>query len=390
MSRFHLRVLAFATATLLAVVPPASRAADPFEINAILSETGAAAFLGKEEARSLGVVEDLVNRMGGINRRPVKIVIHDDQSNPQVAVQLLNDVMAKGATVVLGSSIAAVCNAMGALVKTGPVQYCLSPGIHPTDGGYVFSVSISTADLLSAAAKYFAARGWNKIAIITSNDATGQDAERGIDAAFNAAGGETIVSREHFNTTDISVAAQMAQIKASGAQAIIAWSSGTPIATIFRGINESGIALPILTTSANATYAQMKAYADFLPKELYFSVPPAMAPDQLPNGPVKRAVNIYLDAFKNIGIRPDSSQALAWDASLIVIDAYRKLGTNATSAQIRDYIAGLRGWPGAAGSYDFRAIPQRGVGTTNAVVARWDRAKDTWSAVSRLGGEPLR
>jgi branched-chain amino acid transport system substrate-binding protein len=181
----------------------------------------------------------------------------------------------------------------------------------------------------------------------------------------------------------------MSQIKASGAQAVIAWSSGTPIATIFRGITEAGISLPVLTTSANAIYAQMKAYADFLPKELYFSVPPAMAPDQLTDRGVKSAVATYLDAFKPIGIRPDSSQALAWDAALIVIDALKKVGTNATATQIRDYIAGLRGWPGVSGSYDFRAIPQRGVGSTNAVVARWNPAKETWSAMSRLGGDPL-
>ena len=42
----------------------------------------------------------------------------------------------------------------------------------------------------------------------------------------------TVVAREHFNLTDISVAAQMANIKSSGAQALIAWSTGTPVATI--------------------------------------------------------------------------------------------------------------------------------------------------------------
>ena len=48
---------------------------------------------------------------------------------------------------------------------------------------------------------------------MTSNDATGQDADRIIDEAVNAPenqGKVSLVDREHFNLSDISVAAQIA------------------------------------------------------------------------------------------------------------------------------------------------------------------------------------
>jgi branched-chain amino acid transport system substrate-binding protein len=378
-----------ALAVLLVGTPLSGRAADPFEINAILPLTGPASFLGKEEAAALSVIEGVVNKSGGISGRPIKFAIVDDQSSPQLGVQLMNSVTAKKVSVVLGSSLVAVCSAMMPLVKDGPTNYCFSPGVHPPDGSYAFSSSISTADLLKASAVYFHERGWRKIAIITSSDATGQDAERGIDAAFNTASGEEIVDREHFNITDVSVAAQMAHVKASGAQALIAWSTGTPIATIFRGITEAGITMPVETTNGNGTYAQMKAYAAFLPKELYFALPPAMAPDQLPNGPVKRAVTAYLNAFKPSGTRPDIGQALAWDPAMLVIDAYKKLGLNATAAQIKAFVDAQRGWVGINGQYDFQAVPQRGVGVNSVVIGHWDPAKDTWVGVSKLGGKPL-
>jgi len=134
----------------------------------------------------------------------------------------------------------------------------------------------------------------------------------------------------------------------------------------------------------------MKAYAAFLPKQLYFSAPPAMAPDALPNGRVKRALGAYVDAFKPTGVRPDVGHSLAWDPAWLVIDAYKKLGLNATATQIRDYVVGLRGWAGINGQYDFRSIPQRGVRADNVIIARWDTTKDTWVAMSKLGGEPLR
>ena len=215
--------LAAAFSMGLAVVPSAGRAAEPFTINAIVPETGAAAFLGKEEAQALGVVEKMVNASGGIGGRPIKFQIYDDQSDPQTSVQVFNSILASKPPVVLGPSFVSTCSAIAPLVTNGPVLYCFSPGIHPRAGSYAFSESDSTVDLLAVAARYFHERGWQKIALITSTDATGQDADRGVQAAFGPRGsGATIVSHEHFNMSDLTVGAQMARIKASGAQAIVA------------------------------------------------------------------------------------------------------------------------------------------------------------------------
>jgi branched-chain amino acid transport system substrate-binding protein len=385
------RVATLALAALLATVPLAGRAADPFEINVIVAVTGSAAFLGKSQATALGVLEEQVNKSGGIGGRPIKFAISDDQSNPQVGVQMMNAVMAKKVPVVIGSSIVAVCNAIAPLAVDGPTVYCLSPALHPPEGSYAFSALPSTTDLFAASAIYFRERGWRKIALITSSDATGQDAERGIDATFNQQSGVQVVDKEHFNITDVSVAAQMAHIKASGAQAMIAWSTGTPIATILRGMLDAGVELPVEISNGNLTYAQMHAYAAFMPKELLFAGMPAFAPDQLSNRAVKRKAVEFLNAFKaSTGLRADTGYMSAWDAGNIVVDAFKKLGTNASAAQIKDYIANLRGWVGITGQYDFKAVPQRGLGPSNVIMVRWDTAKDTWVGVSKPGGEPLK
>jgi branched-chain amino acid transport system substrate-binding protein len=387
-----IRVVAgLALAALVATIPLTGRAADPFEIDVIVAVTGTASFLGKSQATALGVLEEQVNKTGGINGRPIKFLIADDQSNPAVGVQLMNAVIAKKAPVVIGSSIVAVCNAIVPLAVNGPTVYCLSPGLHPADGSYAFSALPSTTDLFAASAVYFREKGWRKLALITSSDATGQDAERGIDAVFTPQSGIQIVDREHFNITDVSVAAQMTKIKASGAQAMIAWSTGTPIATILRGMLDTGVDLPVEISNGNLTYAQMHAYTGFMPKELIFAGMPAFAPDQLPNRAVKRKALEFLNAFKaSTGIRPDTGYMSGWDAGNIVVDAYKKLGFNASATQIRDYIANLRGWVGITGQYDFKAVPQRGLGINNVIMVRWDNAKDTWVGISKPGGEPLK
>jgi branched-chain amino acid transport system substrate-binding protein len=277
------------------------------------------------------------------------------------------------------------------LMATGPALYCFTPGVHPKPGSFLFSSGISTLDTLAASKKFFAMRGWTKIAFITSTDATGQDADQNIDEVFgtDTSGPMTVVAHEHFNPSDLSVSAQMAKIKASGAQVLVAWTTGTPFGTVLRNASEAGLGLPILTTAANLSDAEMHAYAAFAPKDLYFPGTPAFAPEAVPPGPTKRALEGYFAALKAAGDKPENAISLAWDGTLLVLDALRKIGLSATAAQIREHIASLQGSVGIYGPHDFIAIPQRGLGIGSVVMIRWDPARG-WVAASGLGATPLR
>jgi branched-chain amino acid transport system substrate-binding protein len=380
------------TATLLCLAACAATAADPYKIDVITSLTGGASFLGKGEQQSLQLLEKSVNKAGGINGQPLELQFYDDQSSPQVAVQLASQIKAKNPAVILGPSIVAMCNAAGPLMKDGPVMYCLSPGIHPPKGSFVFTSSTSTYDLAKALMRYFRLKGWKRVAIMTSSDASGQDAERGLNEAAGMPENKEIqiVARAHFNTTDVSVAAQIENVKAANPQAFIAWSTGAPIATVFKGIVQAGLDVPTATTDGNMTYAQMKNYGDFLPRQLYIASAMWAGYGQVKgiDPAVEKQQKAIYDEYKAIGAAPDLPASIAWNSGLIVVEALRKLGPKATAVQLRDYIANLKGFAGIDGMHDFIASPQRGLDLTDVVVTRWDRAKNTWVAVSKPGGEP--
>ena len=363
------------------------------DINVILPLTGGASFLGKEEQKALQLVEKMINKDGGIRGQPLKFVFYDDQSSPQTAVQLTNRAIASKPALVLGASLASVCNAMAPLMQSGPLMYCFSPGIHPPKGSYVFTSSVSTVDLAQALIRFFRLKGWTRIAFMTSADATGQDAERGLDqaVALPENQGVTVVERAHFNTSDVSVAAQIERIKAAQPQALIAWSTGTPIATVFKGIVQAGLDIPIATTHGNMTYAQMTQYAAFLPKQLYFPSPKWVPHEGILTlePAVEKAQKQFFDTFKEANIKPDIAATLAWDPALIVIDALRHLGPSATASQVRDYIANLKGFAGINGLYDFPSVPQRGLDAQGAVVTLWNPARQAWELVSKPTGIPL-
>src|SRR6185312_7609617 len=190
-----------------ASVRPA-RADDPFVINAILSLTGSAAFLGQGENRTLKVAETAVNKAGGIGGRPIRFDVADDQSSPQVAVQLFNGIVAKNVSVVLGPGLTGTCRAVAPLLNN-VVDYCLSPGIRPERGSYMFSAGFLVKDGMIVALRYLRARRLERVAFISSTDATGQDGEESFHLALQLPENKSIqfVDNEHFNATDISVAA---------------------------------------------------------------------------------------------------------------------------------------------------------------------------------------
>jgi branched-chain amino acid transport system substrate-binding protein len=366
--------------------------AEAYEIDVVLPLTGSGAFLGQGERQSLQLVQKSANSSGGLMGEELNFVFHDDQSSPQVGVQLANEIVAKRPAVLLGSSLVAICRAIVPLMKVGPVQYCFSPGLHPDAGSFAFTASVSTLDLADAVIRYFRLKGWTRLAIMVSSDATGQDAEDGLKQVLARPENQAmqVVTTQHFNINDVSVSAQIENVKGANPQAFIAWSTGSPIATIFRAMLQGGLDVPTATTDGNMTYAQMTQYADFLPRQLYIPSGEYAAPDAafLPAAVREQNDTLY-KLYAGIGQKPDEPAELAWEPGMLVVHALRTLGIGATAEQIRDFFVHLKGYAGVDGVYDFEKVPQRGLDVSNAVVTLWNKDAKTWEVVSKPAGEPL-
>jgi len=239
-------------------------------------------------------------------------------------------------------------------------------------------------------ANYFRGRGWTKVAIISSTDASGQDFAENFDKVMDlpANSGLHFVAKEHFATTDISVTAQIARIKTANPQAVIVWTAGTGLGVALQGVHEVGLDVPIMAGNANMVHAQLDGYAAFVPKTLLF--PGILGITNVASSPagVKAAESQFNAAYAKLGAKPDLPGALSWDPTKLLFDAYTAIGWNATADQLRAWIVSQHNWSGINGIYDFAKFPQRGIGPDSCIITQWNPTTHEFSPVSGPAGVP--
>lgn len=358
-------------------------------INVILPMTGPEAYLGKQGKTALEIAEKIVNARPGA---PVQLIVHDDQSNNEVALQLLAQMTAAHVNVILGPMGGGTCRALGPMVVNGPVDYCFSPTMHATAGTFVFMTGVDTYDLDRSLIRYVRLRGWKRIGLITSTDATGNDAAYAFETALKdpTNAGISIVAKTNFDASDISVSGQLARIKAADPDVLFAWTTGLGMGTIFRAIQQVDLKVPVFSGWGNMTYTEMKSWSSILPKNLNFVATPWFDEDSKAIDPqVATSLRAMNRAFSVSGEKMDAGADIVWDPFMITVQVLRKLGPAATAEQIRDAIDGIKGYVGINGVYDFTRYPQRGVGEANAVIARWSPQAGSWKLVSNPYGIPL-
>jgi branched-chain amino acid transport system substrate-binding protein len=375
-------------------VPSAARAAvsgAPVEVPVITSLTGYLAFIGKEQERALRLLENAVNDDGGIGGRPVKFLVSDDETSVQTAVQLASQVIAVGKSpVLLGPLATAACDAIYATLKNGPVLYCFAPAFEPSRNTNGFTMGVTSNDFAVAMLRYARLRGFKRVANFSTFDVAGQANDKSLTAALSLPENRDvqIVANEHFGVADISVAGQLAKIRAANPQIVIVWTTGTPLGTALRGLHDAGYDIPVLTSPGNMTYTQMAAYAPFMPKELLFPGYRALTRNSVGPGPIRDIQSKYFAAFAAQGVKPTLPDLITWEPGLIVIDTLRHIGPNGTGAAAAAYINGLHGFAGLNGIYDFRDGSQRGIGMNAMVIDRWDPHSNDFVAVSKPGAYP--
>ncbi len=364
----------------------------PYVMHAIVSQTGAASFLGSREAKALQGLAALVNTQGGIDGHPLQIDIQDNQSTPSTAVSYATSLVSANVPLIFNGSIVAVDAAVDSLATSnGPFIYDLSPGTHPKPGSMIFSAGISTKFDAQAYLTYLKAKGLTRIAAITSTDGSGVDGFNQLQTALKDPQFSSfkLLTHQTFDPTAVSVTSQLSVIKAQSPQASIIWTTGTPLGTVLQGMSSLGMEnIPTVTTDGNAAYSELTHFASIMPKTLYF--PTGMLylpPSDIQNAAVKAKVQAFDTVVQAAGGHPGDAWGLSWDPAQLLIGAIQKLGIHATASQILNYMQNLHNVAGVFGIYNTSTSNHRGLSVQDVTITKWNGS--SFTPVSALGGAPL-
>jgi hypothetical protein len=154
-------------------------------------------------------------------------------------------------------------------------------------------------------------------------------------------------------------------------------------------MNDAGLeSVPVVVSSGNAVYAQLKQYDSFMPKNLLVPSGAVLAPERIGDRRQRAAVETITTAMAPL--KPDFLSITAWDPGLIIVAAFRALGPDVAPERLRAWIASQKSFPAVNGNYDFPLIPNRGTDQSMVYIVHYNAATSSFNGVSQPGGEPTR
>jgi branched-chain amino acid transport system substrate-binding protein len=373
-------VAAWIVVAAAAADAPPAQAADPIRIGAIFSVTGPASFLGEPERNTVKMLEEDLNKAGGLLGRKLEIIVYDDESDATKAVTAVDRLLKRDRVVAIvgpstsGSTLAVVSKVEEAKV---PLVSCAAAKkiVEPVKR-WVFKVAAS--DIL-AVKKIFAdlkQRGLTKVAILTASDAYGAGGREDIKELAPRTG-ITLVADEVFGPKDTDMTAQLTRIKGTAAQAIIVWGTNPGPAVIARNRAQLRIATPLYMSSGVASKKFIELAGPDSVAGILLPAGRLLVEGQLPGShPQKKILSGYIKEYEKRFAQPVSTfGGHAWDAVMVVAQAIRN-GASAEPAAIRDALEKIRGFYGTAGEFNFS--PEDHSGLTEDAFAMIRIAKGDW------------
>jgi branched-chain amino acid transport system substrate-binding protein len=356
--------LAMVTTLVLAVLLVAGgctqkdAAKAPYKIGGLFSITGPNSFLGEPERNSMQLLAEQINAKGGINGRPLELVIYDDEGDEGKAVLNANKLIEKDQVLaIVGPSLTGTTMAVIPIVEKAqvPLISCAA-GVKITTPVKKWVFKTPQTDVMAVAKIYefMKRQGVRKIALLTVSNAFGDSGrEQLLEQASGA--GLQIVADEKFGASDADMTPQLTKIRGLSPDAIVCWGTNPGPAVIAKNMQQLGLKIPLYQSHGVASkkfieLAGTAADGIILPTGKILVA--KSLPDNDPQKPVLlKYITDYETKYKSA---VSGFGGYAWEGLQMVALGLEKVG--ADRAKIRDEIEKVNGYVGISGI--FRLSPQ--------------------------------
>jgi branched-chain amino acid transport system substrate-binding protein len=369
---------------LVAALAGLAQAADkdkkePIKLGAFFALSGPAAPIGTPTKLVAEMVVDQINKAGGINGRPLELVVGDTESDPAKAASIAKKFIFtdKVAAIIGPTSTGEAMNVKKIVEGAGMPTFMTVGGDPPIMAQtgpytYIFKSPQRTSTAVKKVFAYLKEKKLTKLGMITASDPFGKDGAVWLEKLAPEYG-LTFVAKESFGPKDTDMTAQLTKIKNAKPQAIICWTIGPAGAIVSKNKAQLGIALPLVQCHGQPgpEYIQLAGKAsegDLMPATKL------MAADELPNNDpqkpvIKEFIHLYKDVYHYDQQFPiNTHSGYAWDAIYIVTNGMKKAGTDHKA--LRDAIEQTKGYVGVSGIYNLTPEDHNGLGVDSMVMVQ--------------------
>ena len=194
-------------------------AKEPYKIGALFAVTGPASFLGEPEKNTALMLQDQINKAGGINGHPLEIIIEDTKSDETQAVLSAKKLLENDKVLaIVGPSTTGESMALVPILNTAatPLLSCAAgaPITQPAkDRTWIFKTPQYDISAVEAIYGYMKKHGISKVGIITISTGFGDAGKKAL-LEIAPKYGITIVAEEKYGPKDSDMTTQLTKIKA--------------------------------------------------------------------------------------------------------------------------------------------------------------------------------
>ncbi len=357
-----------------------SWAAEPIKLGAFFALSGPAAHIGTPTKLVAQMVVDKINKEGGINGRPIELVLGDTESDPaKAAVIAKKFIYSDKVAAIIGPTSTAEGMSVKKIVEEAGVPTFMTVGGDPVIMGgnfgpytYVFKSPQRSSTAVRKLYGYLKAKGLTKVALFTASDSFGKDGLGWLERLAPEFG-ISFTAKESFGPSDTDMTAQLTKIKNSAPQAIVSWTIGPAGSIVAKNKLQLGISIPLfqchgLPDPKYIELAGRAAEGDRMPATKL------MVADGLPASDpqikvITEFIRLYRDVYRHDKEFPiNTHSGYAWDAITIVANAMKKAGTD--SKALRAAIEETKGYVGISGVYNLTVEDHNGLGVDSLVMVQ--------------------
>jgi branched-chain amino acid transport system substrate-binding protein len=359
----------------------AAEGGEPIKIGAIVSLTGTYAGLGEPEKNVIEMEVARINEDGGVNGRPVEVIIEDDATDEAKAVAAASKLIEQdGVIAIIGATgTGQTMAARGDVQRAGIPQVSMAGGTVITDpvDPLVFATPWSNLIVVPFTLEHIKAQGITKIGLISDSGGFGADGQAVIAAVAPEVGVE-VVSDQTFNPGDTDMTTQLTKIKNSDAEAVVFWTAGAEAAIIVKNAVDLGIDLPLFGSHGIARREFIEGAGEAA-EGVRFAAGKVLIPEAYGEGTEAFTVATdFIDRYTAAyGDAPSTFAGHAYDALYLVVEAARRIDGDVTADLLRDEIEATSGWVGIGGTFTFS--PEDHNGMTVGDLTMYEIAGGEWT-----------